>query len=149
MNATTRVVAAGIDQVWSVLADGWLYPLWVVGATCMREVDEGWPAVGTRLHHSVGVWPLIIEDSTTVRRCEPGSLLELRAAAWPGGEADVRILLRAADDGTAVTLEEDLVRGPSKLVPRPVRARLLRRRNAESLRRLSYLAERRMAPERA
>ena len=46
MSENTRVVAATPDQVWRVLADGWLYPLWVVGATRMRDVDEHWPAVG-------------------------------------------------------------------------------------------------------
>jgi uncharacterized protein YndB with AHSA1/START domain len=145
MNATTRLVAASPEQVWNVLADGWLYPLWVVGATRMRDVDDGWPAAGTRLHHSVGVWPLVIDDATLVRECVPGSVLELRAAAWPGGEADVRIDLRPTDAGTTVTIEEDLVEGPSKLLPKPVRAPLLRWRNTESLRRLSYLAERRSA----
>ena len=27
------------SAVWAVLADGWLYPVWVVGAARMREVD--------------------------------------------------------------------------------------------------------------
>ena len=49
-----------------MLSDGWLYALWVVGAARMRDVDEGWPAVGTRLHHSVGTWPLLIDDTTEV-----------------------------------------------------------------------------------
>ena len=33
MTRTTRTIEATPDQVWAVLADGWLYPLWVVGAT--------------------------------------------------------------------------------------------------------------------
>ena len=40
------VIDADPAQVYAVLADGWLYPLWVVGATHMRQVDAHWPAVG-------------------------------------------------------------------------------------------------------
>ena len=40
MSINTRAVDATPDQVWQVLADGWLYPLWVVGASRMRDVDE-------------------------------------------------------------------------------------------------------------
>ena len=47
-------VSASAEAVWSVLGDGWLYPLWVVGATHMRDVDETWPAVGARLHQGDG-----------------------------------------------------------------------------------------------
>ena len=32
----SRVVQATPEQVWDVLADGWVYPVWVVGATRMR-----------------------------------------------------------------------------------------------------------------
>lgn len=30
MSTTARTIEATPDQVWDVLADGWLYPLWVV-----------------------------------------------------------------------------------------------------------------------
>jgi hypothetical protein len=39
-------------------------------------------------------------------------------------------------------MREDAVAGPARLVPLPVRAGLIRRRNVEALRRLAYLAER-------
>jgi len=32
MATNTRRIKATPEQVWDVLADGWLYPLWVVGA---------------------------------------------------------------------------------------------------------------------
>ncbi len=44
MSTNSRVVEATPEQVWSILADGWLYPLWVVGASRMRQVDDHWPA---------------------------------------------------------------------------------------------------------
>ncbi len=73
----------------------------------------------------------------------PGSLLKLRAAAWPSGEAGVTIRLRPVDDGTEVTIEEDAIAGPGRLVPSPVRHAGLRWRNVETLRRLAFVAERR------
>ena len=66
MSTTSRPISATPEQVWEVLADGWLYPLFVVGASRMRDVDDDWPAVGSRLHHSVGTWPLLIDDTTEV-----------------------------------------------------------------------------------
>jgi transglutaminase-like putative cysteine protease len=143
MSITKRVMATTPDRVWSVLSDGWLYPLWVVGASRIREVEDGWPAVGTRIHHSVGAWPLLIDDYTEVLLCEADRVLELRARAWPTGEASVRIRLTPLCDETEVTIEEDASSGPATLVPKPVRTPPLHWRNVETLRRLAYLAERR------
>jgi uncharacterized protein YndB with AHSA1/START domain len=139
----TRVMSVPPEKVWEVLADGWLYPLWVVGATRMREVDAGWPAPGTRLHHSVGVWPLVVDDDTEVLACEPGTSLTLEAQAWPAGAAHVVLTLEPHPDGTTVSISEDVVKGPAALVPKPARAPMLKWRNSETLRRLAYLAERR------
>jgi Polyketide cyclase / dehydrase and lipid transport len=136
-------VQATPESVWSVLADGWLYPLWVVGATRMREVDESWPTPGSKIHHSVGVWPLTVDDNTEVVGSEEGRLLRLRARAWPSGEAEVVIRVEDRGAGATVTIEEDLVAGPGRFVPRPMRSLALRLRNRETLQRLAWLAERR------
>ena len=93
MSTNTRRIHATPEQVWDVLSDGWLYPLWVVGASRMREVDDHWPAVGAKLHHSVGTWPLLIDDDTEVIEVVPGHRLVLHARAWPTGAAGVTILL--------------------------------------------------------
>jgi uncharacterized protein YndB with AHSA1/START domain len=143
MNQVQTEVDAPPDQVWDVLADGWLYPLWVVGATRMREVDDGWPDPGTRLHHSVGVWPLVIDDTTEVLESVVGRMMRLRAKAWPSGEAEVLLRIEDRGAGSTVTIDEDLVAGPGLLVPRPLRSLALEFRNRESLRRLGWLAERR------
>jgi hypothetical protein len=66
MTEVTRLVDAPPAEVFATLADGWTYPLWVVGAAHMRAVDPAFPAVGSKLHHSVGLWPLLIEDTTEV-----------------------------------------------------------------------------------
>ncbi|WP_122818084.1 SRPBCC family protein [Nocardioides pantholopis] len=143
MSTTTRVVDATPEKVWSVLADGWLYPLWVVGASRMREVDESWPEPGSRLHHSVGTWPALIDDFTEVLDATPGSMLRLRARAWPAGEAEVVVRLRPLEGRTEVVMEEDATAGPARLMPKPLRDPQLHWRNVESLRRLAYVAERR------
>jgi hypothetical protein len=143
MATNTRVVHATPDQVWRVLADGWLYPLWVVGASRMREVDDNWPEVGSRLHHSVGLWPLMLDDNTEVTGVTPGVTLSLRARAWPMGEAAVHIRLSPVGTDTEVRIDEDVVSGPGALMPQPVRGLSLKSRNNETLRRLAYIAEHR------
>ena len=143
MSAQTRLVQAAPETVWSVLADGWMYPLFVVGAARMRDVDESWPAVDACLHHSVGSWPWLIDDDTRVLEVEPLTRLKLLAHGWPAGAAEVEFRLHGKGLGTELTMQEDVVSGPGLLIPKPLLDRQLRWRNSETLRRLSYVAERR------
>jgi hypothetical protein len=143
MSSTERVMKATPEHVWDVLCDGWLYPLWVVGASRMRDVDETWPEVGSQLHHSVGSWPALIDDSTEVEECRPLRMLKLRARAWPTGEAMVVIRLEPVGAETRVVIEENAVNGPAVLMPKVLQDPLLAWRNVEALRRLAYLVERR------
>ena len=141
MSTTTRSVSATPEQVWEVLADGWLYPLFVVGASRMRDVDESWPAVGAKLHHSVGTWPLLIDDTTEVVEIEEGKRLLLLARGWPAGQAHVDISLQPDGDTTVVTIVEDATAGPGLLMPKPLRDVQLHWRNVETLRRLAFVVE--------
>jgi uncharacterized protein YndB with AHSA1/START domain len=141
MSTRSRTIKATPERVWSVLADGWLYPLFVVGASRMRDVDDGWPAVGTRLHHSVGTWPLLIDDTTEVLEIEPDRRLVLLARGWPAGEAHVEFVLEQTGDETLVTIHEDATAGPGLLMPKPLRDVQLNLRNEETLQRLAYVVE--------
>jgi uncharacterized protein YndB with AHSA1/START domain len=141
MSVNERVFNASPQAVWDVLSDGWLYPLWVVGATRMREVDDTWPQVGSKLHHSVGVWPAVIDDYTEVLEVEPLRRLALRARGWPMGEAKVVLELEELGSTTNVRIIEDATAGPGMLVPAPLRHPMIKVRNVEALERLAHLVE--------
>ena len=135
------MIEAEPNDVMAVLTDGWTYASWVVGASTIRDVDEGFPAPGTRIHHSVGAWPLLLHDSTHVLEYEPGRRLRLEARGWPLGQATVEVTVEPDADGSLVTMTEDVSEGPGRLVPQPIRQLGIAPRNRESLRRLAYLAE--------
>jgi hypothetical protein len=138
---TSRTVGTTPDRIFAVLADGWSYAAWVVGAAHIRDVDAGWPAEGTRVHHRIGPWPLQLDDQTVVRAVEPGRFLELDAQMWPLGAARVRISLDPVSaTSTRVRMAEALTSGIGRVLPQAVQAPLLRARNAEALRRLDDIA---------
>ncbi len=141
MSRNTRLFACTPEDVFAVLADGWLFPSWVVGASRMREVGDAWPQPGSHLHHSFGVWPLLIDDSTEVLEYDPPRHIVLKARGWPIGEARVDIQVKPHRDGAIVRIQEEAVAGPGRLVPQPLMDIPLRLRNAETLHRLAYLAE--------
>lgn len=148
MYSVTRRTTATPERVWEVLADGWTYPLWVVGASRIRAVAADWPAVGSTLHHSVGVWPALLDDETKVLEVDPGRHLRLQARGRPAGEAVVHITLEPepTGSGTLVTISEDVLTGPVRFVPRPARQGPIMLRNRETLKRLVLLAERHSRP---
>ncbi|MCW3494169.1 SRPBCC family protein [Microbacterium sp. SSM24] len=141
MSRNTRMLRCTPEDVFRVLADGWLYPSWVVGASRMRKVDETWPAEGSQLHHSFGVWPALIDDRTVVEASESPHHLVMLARGWPVGEARVTINVKKRGDGCVVRIQEEAVAGPGRFVPEPIMDLLLHWRNTETLHRLAYLAE--------
>ena len=139
MITVERTFACPPEDVVDVLSDGWLYGLWVVGATRIRAVEERWPREGQRLHHSTGPWPLHLDDHTTVVVSDLPRRLVLTARGWPWGQARVDIRLEPVEGGTHVVMSEDVITGVMLLVPPPVRAVLLRPRQEECLDRLEQL----------
>ncbi|GAA2754644.1 SRPBCC family protein [Actinopolymorpha rutila] len=138
----TRSIAAPADQVWDVLADGWTYAAWLVGASHIRAVDPSWPAPETKIHHSVGPWPLVLQDDTKVLAAKPGQLLELEARIYPAGAAHVRFQLTPLGPArTEVRMIEELHRGPAQHLPKLAQKLLLAPRNKESLARLAAYVE--------
>lgn len=147
MATNTRAMACTPDDVFLVLANGWLYPAWVVGASRMRSVEGAWPSPGAVLHHSVGVWPALLDDTSRVEVWEPPHRAVLRARGWPIGEAKVEFRVRPHGRGCLVRIDEEPVKGPAALVPRVITTPILRWRNSETLHRLAYLAEGRAGSE--
>jgi uncharacterized protein YndB with AHSA1/START domain len=141
MATVTRHINASPDEVWAVLANGWLYTNWVVGTSRIRDVDAAWPAPGTSLHHSFGIWPMVINDRADVKESVSGQRLVLRTRGWPVGEAEVIVELRPDGSGTEVVMTETPTVGPgAALAKNPAADWLITKRNTESLARLESLA---------
>ena len=141
MATNRRFMRCEPEAVFRALGDGWLYPAWVVGAARMREVTQSWPAPGGTLHHSVGTWPFLLNGTTTMLEWLPNRRSVMRARGWPIGEARVTVEVEPGRGGCMVSIHETPERGPGAMIPSFLSAPLLRWRNNETLRRLSYLAE--------
>lgn len=144
-----RETSASRKDVWAVIADGWTYSQWVVGNSRMRAVDPNWPQAGSSIRHSIGVWPLLIDDVTIVEDCQPEQQLVLLAKGRPFGKA--RITLRLFDidrGGCRIEMAEVPVGAPMGWVPKRLALAAAAPRNRECLWRLAAIAERR-APDDA
>jgi hypothetical protein len=141
-----RDTTASRQRVWDVIADGWTYSQWV-GNTRMRAVDPRWPAPGAFIHHTIGIWPVVLNDETEVESSTPLEELVLLAKGRPFGGA--RITLRLSDSGAGCRVEmaEVPVGGPLNWVPRRLALAAAYPRNRECLARLAALAERREEPK--
>jgi uncharacterized protein YndB with AHSA1/START domain len=131
------------EAVWDVLADPAGYEYWVVGSKAIRDAEPGFPAPGTKFHHTIGFGPLTLRDHTEVLEAERPRLLKLRAKGRPLGTATVTMRMIPEDGGTTVEMVEFpdgpyTVLGFSPLVHVATKVR-----NAESLMRLEDLAVRR------
>ncbi len=146
MATVTTFIPAPPDQVFGVLANGWYYSGWVVGTSHMRAVEAGWPAKGTRVFHSSGVWPAALGDETQVDEVSINERLVVTARGQPFGAARIELLLTPEGAGTRVTLDEAPISGPGAWLHNPITERLLHRRNTEALARLSAIAEHRTQP---
>jgi len=136
-----RLMRCTPDDVFAILSDGWLYPVWVVGAARMRAVAPEWPRQGSKIHHSFGVWPVLIDDETEIVEWSPPRRVRLRPKGGPIGRAVVAIEVREHDQGCVVRIGEEPVAGPTLALPRALWAPMMRLRNRETLRRLAFLAE--------
>ncbi len=142
-----RDTTASRDEVWAAIADGWTYSQWVVGNSRMRAVDPNWPQVGSTIRHSVGVWPLLLDDVTVVEECQPLQRLVLLAKGRPFGKARITLQLFDIDGGGCrIEMAEVPVGAPMGWVPKRVALAAAFPRNRECTWRLAAIAERR-APD--
>jgi uncharacterized protein YndB with AHSA1/START domain len=143
MSENERLINASVEDVFAVLTDGWSYASWVVGASHIRDVEAGWPQPGHSIHHSVGAWPLLIKDTTTIEEHEPLRYLRLRVRAWPTGEGIVEFEATDKDRRCHLVMREHAAKGPATLIPKALADPMLHARNDETLARLALLAEHR------
>lgn len=137
-------VDAPPEAVFEVLADADLYGDWVVGSKHIRDADAGFPAVGTRFHHTLGFGPFELQDHSEVVAAEPPHRFVLHVKGRPLGTAKVELcIVRRDDGGSLVEMREEPWDLASRLVHNILTDVALRGRNVEALRRLKRLAEER------
>ncbi len=140
--ATTRMQMNVVpERLFAVLADPEAYADWVVGSDAIRDADSGWPAVGSRIHHRVGVGPFKLNDHTEVVDLDPERRLVMHARARPMGTALVTMLWEPRAGGTYVTMRETPGDALSRLAINPLTDWLVDLRNRKALRRLKRIAE--------
>ncbi len=139
--SVTRDVAVSRQRVWDVLADGWTYSGWVVGNSRIRAVSPDWPAPGARILHSIGTWPVVIDDETVVESCITGEELVLLAKIRPAAEARIRMQLSDIPGGCRVAMTEVAVSAPLRWIPDSVQLIAVAPRNRECTWRLATIAE--------
>jgi uncharacterized protein YndB with AHSA1/START domain len=133
------------EVVWDVLADPASYAYWVVGSKAVRDADPGFPAPGTKFHHTIGVGPLTVRDHTEILEAERPRLMRMRAKGRPLGTASVTLEMTSEAGGTRVRMTENPDGPFAILALNPLMHVLTKLRNAESLMRLEELALRRSA----
>jgi uncharacterized protein YndB with AHSA1/START domain len=131
------------EAIWDALADPGNYGYWVVGSKLIRDAEPGWPAPGTKFHHTIGFGPLKVSDHTVVLESEPPRLLKLRAKGRPLMTATVTLELVPRQSGTLVRISERPDGVFAVLALNPLVHIATKLRNAESLMRLEELALRR------
>lgn len=140
MASNERFMPVPPEAVWDALVDAHGFGYWVVGSSEIRDVDETWPAPGSRFHHTVGIRPLRVSDDTESLEARRPTLLRMRAKARPVGTAQVTLTLAPQRGGTRVRMTEHPDGLTAWLSLNPLVQLLLKGRNAESLMRLEELA---------
>jgi hypothetical protein len=102
-------------------------------------VDPDWPSPGSRIDHSLGLWPLLLQDHTQAVQFDPDGLLVLHAHIHVLGQMQIRLEVNPAPEGCRVRFYERSMHGPVCAL-RPLEPVLLAARNRESLLRLSAIA---------
>ena len=140
-------MAGDPGRVWDMLSDGWLYPVWVVGATHMRDVDDHWPRVGARVAPS---GRCVADLAVRHDRSDRGGTGAPAPAARPrlaGRRGTHRAAVEPHTGGSMVRMSEAPARGPALTLDNPLQRKLLVARNRESLSRLAAIVGNRRIPE--
>lgn len=141
MAFASREIGASVHDVYRMLIEPRTYPRWLIGATDIRDVDDDWPAPGSRFHHRVGVGWFSIPDSTKVIEVEPDRLVRLAVRARPLVSATATFTLVGDGDRCVVTFQEEPAVRWLGNIARPVLDPVTHLRNHRSLKRLAEVVE--------
>jgi uncharacterized protein YndB with AHSA1/START domain len=139
MPVNSIVVDAPPEAVFEVLSHGERYAEWVLGPGRSRPIDANWPAPGSVLEHRSGIPPLALHDTTSVVSSDPPRRMLLEARVRPLLVATVELAITPHATGCTVRMEERLVGGIARGLPRWITGPLIRRRNGASLQQLKLL----------
>jgi uncharacterized protein YndB with AHSA1/START domain len=138
--ATNEIdIDASPEDVFALWADGERYAEWVVGAKEIRHADPQWPKIGSKIHHSIGIGPVTLQDNTEVVEVDEPNHIALTARARPFGRARVDLRVERQGQGSRVVMEEWVLGIPgflARLADPPIAVR-----NTEALRRLKDIVE--------
>ena len=98
--------------------------------------------MGSTFHHTQGIGPLGIKDTTSVVESAPGRRLVMEVRGRPLMVARVEMDLAKQGNGTEVTMVETPIRGWLGRFRNVLLEKTIELRNAQSLRRLRRLSER-------
>ena len=90
---------------------------------------------------------MVLDDETVVDEWDPPRRAVLEAKTRPAGHERVVIEVKPRGNGCVVRMEEYPSAGPVRLIPKPIADALLYVRNAETLRRLEWVARGRAGAE--
>ena len=136
--------SANPDDVFDVLVDAYAYGHWVVGPRQVVDKDPDFPNPQSEFTHETRIGPLHLQDTTKVVEVERPRRLVLRAKIRAMGlDARISFELAATADGTRVTLDEEPLAGPWRVLWNPAFDAMMWARNSVALERLRFLAEQR------
>lgn len=115
VHEVSTVLPAPAEKAFRLLEDPKSFERLVAGARRIRRFDARWPDPGTAIHHTVGIPPLLLRDSTTVTDVQPPSLLRLEAGIWPLGSLLVEFTFTPHPEGCTLTVREAPLAGPIDL----------------------------------
>lgn len=112
MREVTTIVASSPEEAFRLLEDPRSFERLVAGARKVRRFDARWPEEGTVIHHTVGIPPLLVRDTTEVQRIEQGRLLCMEARIWPLGTLLVEFEFSSDPAGCRLAVREAPRSGP-------------------------------------
>ena len=87
------------------------------GSAHRKPVGGAGTAPCSRILHSIGAWPALINDETVVESCVSGEELVLLAKVRPAAEARITMRLSDIPGGRRVEMTEVAVSRPLRWVP--------------------------------